>query len=132
VGLDTIAQVEPKKTAYRYIHFKQACRPSIKGDHALAFALQVFEALISNVAGYEVFRMLETLLANTIDETQDFRFHFFRCDLSVSVWAFALHLCESNAHSTFPAAAAHTPQNLFVPVPGGAFSCSALTALKPA
>jgi hypothetical protein len=102
VGLDTIAQVEPKKTAYRYIHFEQACRPSIKGDHALAFALQVFEALISNVTGYEVFRMLETLLANTIDETQDFRFHFFRCDLSVSAWAFALHLCESNAHSTFP------------------------------
>ena len=48
--------------------------------HALAFALQVFEALISNVTGYEVFRMLETLLANIIDETQDFRFHFFRCD----------------------------------------------------
>jgi hypothetical protein len=102
VGLDTIAHVEPKKTAYRYIHFKQACRPSIKGDHALAYALQVFEALISNVTRYEVFRMLETLLANIIDETQDFRFHFFRCDLSVSAWAFALHLCESNAHSTFP------------------------------
>jgi len=71
VGLDTIAHVEPKKTAYRYIHFKQACRPSIKGDHALAYALQVFEALISNVTRYEVFRMLETLLANIIDETQD-------------------------------------------------------------
>jgi hypothetical protein len=102
VGLDTIAQVEPKETAYRCIHFKQACLPSIKGDHAFAFAFQVFEALISDVAGYKVFRMLETLLANIIDETQDFRFHFSRCDLSVSAWAFALHLCESNAHSTFP------------------------------
>jgi hypothetical protein len=102
VGLDTIAQVEPKKTAYRYIHFKQACRPSIKGDHALAFALQVFESLISNVTRYEVLRMLETLLANIIDETQDFRFHFLRCDSSVSVWAFALHLSKSNAHSTLP------------------------------
>ena len=49
VGLDTIAQVEPKKTAYRYIHFKHACRPSIKGDHALAFALQAFEALITGL-----------------------------------------------------------------------------------
>jgi len=102
VGLDTIAQVEPKKTAYRYIHFKQACRPPLEGDHALAYALPVFEALISNVTRYEVFRLLETLLANIIDEAQDFRFHVFRCDLSGSVRAFALHLCKSNAHSTFP------------------------------
>jgi hypothetical protein len=102
MGLDTIAQVEPMKTAYRYVHFKQACRPAIEDDHVLAFVLQVFEALISDVAGYKVFRMSETLLANTVDETHDFRFHFFRCDLSVSAWAFVLHLCESNAHSTFP------------------------------
>jgi hypothetical protein len=46
--------------------------------------------------------MLETLLVNKVDETQDFRFHFFRCDLTVSAWAFALHLRESNTHCTFP------------------------------
>ena len=71
MGLDTIAQVEPMKTAYRYVHFKQACRPAIEDDHVLAFVLQVFEALISDVAGYKVFRLSETLLANTVDETHD-------------------------------------------------------------